>query len=59
MTDKIAHSIRVPPELWRRLCARAKSDRRSANSELLWMIERGLDEPIRDRARCTAADTNA
>ena len=35
-------TLRVPPALYERLRAQAKRNRRSINSEVLTMIERGL-----------------
>lgn len=37
-------SLRVPDELLARLQAAAGRDRRSLNSEVLWLLERGLDQ---------------
>ena len=37
-------SLRVPEDLLTRLHAAAERDRRSLNSEVLWLLERALDQ---------------
>ena len=41
--DEVRTNIRVPADLYARLAAQAKRNRRSINSELIVLIERGLE----------------
>jgi len=48
MSDKRT-SIRLPDELHERVRQVAERDRRSVHAELLWLIERGLEEADQDQ----------
>ena len=37
-------NVRIPDELHARIGKAAEHDRRSLNAEILWLIERGLDQ---------------
>ncbi|KWX04990.1 hypothetical protein TH66_04275 [Carbonactinospora thermoautotrophica] len=41
-------SLRLPAELHERLVARATADRRSLNSEIVYLLEVALDSPVVD-----------
>ena len=42
MNDEVRMTLRLPEDLRNRLAAHAKSERRSLNSELIYMLEVGL-----------------
>jgi hypothetical protein len=37
-------SVRIPDDLHARVKTASESDRRSLNAEILWLIERGLEQ---------------
>lgn len=49
MTNIKRFTLRLPEELLARVRASAERDRRSIHGQLLWLIERGLDEADLDQ----------
>ncbi len=42
MRDTVSVNVRIPKELHERLAERSLQDRRSLNSEILWLLETAL-----------------
>jgi hypothetical protein len=45
VTKEARMTVRLPGDLLDRLRTAAERDRRSVHAEILWLLERGLDEP--------------
>jgi len=59
MSDTIRFALRLPPELHRRLKARAMHEYRSINEQILYILDSSLEEPMSNTYRITTrADTD-
>jgi hypothetical protein len=47
----VAKLIRFPPEVWARFEAALRRERRSVTAQVVWLVERWLDEQDRERER--------
>jgi predicted HicB family RNase H-like nuclease len=56
--DEIKITIRIDPGLHQRLTQAAEHDRRSLNSELMWLIERALDAEDRKARRVRSREAS-